>query len=158
MTKNPSKRSPWWPISLIIEVGDDGTVNGTSSFWRYPGECWTTGYLWVIFQGWYFQCAPPDVNGKTRCLEPTQSWKVTTNYARRRIWDMTTWLRPKRAVERSLKLKNDSTSTLSLQTYRSYIMWWQKVDVFIYTYIHIGDNFLTFARNSNNLYYIDFFI
>ena len=70
-----------------------------------------------------------------------------------------TWrhrLRPKRAVERSLKLKNDSTSTLSLQTY---IMWWQKVDVFIFTYIHIGDNFLAFARNSNNLYlyYIDFF-
>ena len=58
-------------MSLIIEVGDDGTVNGTSlsSFWRYPGDCWTTGYLWVIFQdGDTSSVAPPDVNGKTRCL------------------------------------------------------------------------------------------
>lgn len=63
-----------------------------------------------LFMG-YFQdgdisSVPPQMwMAKPDALGTLQSWKVTTNYARRRIWDMTTWLRPKRAVERSLKLK-----------------------------------------------------
>lgn len=48
-------------MSLIIEVGDDGIVNGTSSFWRYLGDSWTTGNLWIIFQDGDTSSVPEDV-------------------------------------------------------------------------------------------------
>ena len=114
VTKNPSERSPWWSMSLIIEVGDDGTANGTSSFWRYPGDCGTTCYLWIIFQDGDTSSVPPqmwmakpDALNRLR-VEKSQRTMSEGGYG--------TWrhrLRPKRAVERSLKLE-----TMQLSAYR----------------------------------------